>query len=363
MRQMPPTNQLGFTLMEVMIGLVLGLIVVGGGVSVYLASSRAYQEVEQISQLNESTRFAEQVITDALRHAGFVGEVSPGKITLHSSITSAAAVVDDCTGNAAAYNLAFPIFASVVTSTGTAPDIGDCVDETDAVEDSEILIIKSAVPRPISDGPRNLLIPSTVASHINEVLDYPAPGLLADKIYVLTNNTKGELFDSDVTTHPTIGAGGDVPNGTAWEYRFEVFYIQDFVLNGVPQPRLVRKVLEENGAGEMVLSPVPQVLVTDVEDMRMRFGIDTDADGEVDIYRTVAETEANTDWANVVAMEIAMLVSSQVEDHVGTDQKTYSLLGNPVSPTVGREGYRRLVTRANVSLRNVKFVIRGNVSS
>ena len=65
-------KQAGFSLVELMVGMVLGLMLIAGAVSIYLASKRSYVEVEQVAALTESARFAEQLVGDSLRHAGFL---------------------------------------------------------------------------------------------------------------------------------------------------------------------------------------------------------------------------------------------------------------------------------------------------
>lgn len=357
--------------MELMIGMVLGLIVVAGAVSVYLASSRSYSEVEQSAQLSENSRFTEQVLTDALRHAGFMGEASAGKIEV--DVATLGAILNDCsTGTrAGAYLLGTPIYAAVATSDSSDPVIGCIADdaENNALEGTEILILKSAIPFPISDGPRDPRV-AAAATHTNGVLDYPAGSAasLPGKLWLLTNNVVGTMFDGD-DTPPTISVGGDIPGGTAWEYRYEAYFIRDVrAADGKLLPRLSRFVLgEDTGTGSMAL--ITEDLVPDVEDMRMRFGLDTrdaagalGSDGEVDIYATVAEmTATDANWDQIVSIEIALLVSSQQEDPNYTDSNTYILAGAPVTAPVSRAQHRRLVVRSNVSLRNIKFIIRGAV--
>ena len=70
----------GFSLVELMVGMVLGLMLVAGAVSIYLATKRSYVEVEQVAALTESARFAEQIMGDSLRQAGFLGEVTANKV-------------------------------------------------------------------------------------------------------------------------------------------------------------------------------------------------------------------------------------------------------------------------------------------
>lgn len=63
--------QYGLTLVELMIALVLGLLLLGGVIQIFLSSRQSYQLQDGLSRLQENGRFAMDVVTLNLRHAGF----------------------------------------------------------------------------------------------------------------------------------------------------------------------------------------------------------------------------------------------------------------------------------------------------
>lgn len=63
----------GFTLVELMISLVLGLIVIGGVVSVLLSNKQSYRTNEGLSQIQESARSAFELMARDVRQAGATG--------------------------------------------------------------------------------------------------------------------------------------------------------------------------------------------------------------------------------------------------------------------------------------------------
>jgi len=63
-------NYRGFTLIELMISMVLGLIVIAGVVSILLANRRSYDTNEGLSQVQESARTAFELIARDVRQAG-----------------------------------------------------------------------------------------------------------------------------------------------------------------------------------------------------------------------------------------------------------------------------------------------------
>ncbi len=109
-------RQAGFSLVELMVGLTLGLMLIAGAVSIYLATRQSYTEVEQVAALTENARFAEQIVGESLRHMGFLGEVTANKVEMDPDLT--APWQGDCSGAAGAYNLTRLGYAATVDSSG-----------------------------------------------------------------------------------------------------------------------------------------------------------------------------------------------------------------------------------------------------
>jgi type IV pilus assembly protein PilW len=325
-------KQSGFSLVELMVGMVLGLMLIAGAVSIYLASKRSYVEVEQVAALTESARFSEQLLGDSLRHAGFFGQVSPNRIEPDSNLT---AVAGDCTGLAGAHNLNQFIYAV----TATSASVLGCID--DAMPNTDVLVIKRVASQPYSDGPRDSFDPNDPTQG-DGVIDTPS-GLDNQKSYVLTNNITGRMFDGDDTV-PTMA----VPGGTAWEYQYEVFYIRDDAV-----PYLSRKILRINTSGT-AMELVTEDIAEGVEDLRVTLGYDSNNDGEVDTFKTPTTL---SNWSDVQSVEVTMLTRSATRDVQYTDTKVYQLGGGTVGPK--NDNYRRLISYASVSLRNLKLIRRG----
>lgn len=68
----------GFTLIELMIALLLGLIVIGAIGAVFLSSSRTYRTTESLSRLQENARFAVQFISREVQLAGYADAFQRG---------------------------------------------------------------------------------------------------------------------------------------------------------------------------------------------------------------------------------------------------------------------------------------------
>ena len=337
------SQQAGFSLVELMVGMLLGVMLMAGAVSIYLSTKRSYVEVEQVAALTENARFAEQIVGDSLRHVGFFGELAANRVEVDPDLT-ATALAGDCStpAEAGAYNLSRMGFAVTVASGGGA--LG-CI--TDGAEGTDVLVIKRFLTQPYTAGPR-VRDPNDPPGN---VIDNPGP-LEPGRAYVMTNNITGLLFDG--TAPPSITTGGEIPGGTAWEYQYEVFYIRQVDADPDVPRMLSRRVLSYNDTTDS-MEFITEDLAEGVENMQLLFGYDSDSDGEVDTYKDPSTISGN--WPGVESVEVFMLVRSATKDAQYTDEKTYQLGDVSVGPL--NDEYRRLISHTSVSLRNLKLMIRG----
>ncbi|HWX67140.1 MAG TPA: prepilin-type N-terminal cleavage/methylation domain-containing protein [Rhodanobacter sp.] len=70
----------GFTLIELMVAMLLGLIVIGGVVSVFLANQRSYRTNQALSDVQDSSRIAFEMMARDIRDAGLTGCSNGGRV-------------------------------------------------------------------------------------------------------------------------------------------------------------------------------------------------------------------------------------------------------------------------------------------
>jgi type IV pilus assembly protein PilW len=63
--------QFGLTLVELMVAMAISLLLLAGVIQIFLSSRQSYQMQDGLSRLQENGRFAIDVLTSNLRHAGF----------------------------------------------------------------------------------------------------------------------------------------------------------------------------------------------------------------------------------------------------------------------------------------------------
>lgn len=322
-------RQHGMSMVELLVAMVIGMIVIGGAISLFVASKRSYTENERSERMIENARFALQMLQMEVRHAGFFGESAPPGISVKSGLSS---VTGDCDDAGAAYKVSNSeyMFAVRVDASGAA--LG-CIN--DAVPDTDVLVIKSVRPQPLS--------PAEAAADKNKayVAANPISGLLFDNSNWATNAE----FDEYVPSVPS----GDPEIGHVWEYSFHVYYVRDGAV-----PHLARKTLKWAGT-KMQLET--EEIVEGVESLRVRLGVDGDSNGEVDSYLKSDEI-ASSDWDRVMSVELQMLVRSAEPDPAYVDQRKYEIGGETVTPG---GNFHRTVIGSVISVRNPKLLIRGNI--
>jgi type IV pilus assembly protein PilW len=348
-------GQHGLSLIEFMIAMLLGTILIGGAISIYLASSRSYTETEGAVSLGNSARFALQVMTDSLRHVGFMAGLEGQDVDHYASLDPLPST-ENCSGPCDAYDLSNFLYAArYLPGAVTSPSMFDAI--VDVKPGTDVLVVKYLLPEPLSDADPNG--PTTAR---DGVIDFPS-GLDSEKTYVVSNGEKGKLMDG-ADTPPNVTAGEDMAFGRAWPYQFQVYYVRD-----TNPPVLARKTLD-GSSGSMVM--VTEDLVEGVENLRFRFGFDTDVDGDIDTFRNLGmaadPTDPNWDFKTVGFVEVFVLVRSLDNDPNYADEKSYSMVDlvytpstdDPNSPSDPHpQEFSRLMVSSPITLRNRLFYLRG----
>ena len=80
----------GFSLIELMIGVTIGLVMLSVLATVFDRTSGGRSDLDRVSRLVENSRFAVDVIGDDVRHAGFYGTFLPPSDTVFTNTSPCA---------------------------------------------------------------------------------------------------------------------------------------------------------------------------------------------------------------------------------------------------------------------------------
>jgi type IV pilus assembly protein PilW len=70
----------GFTMIELMLAMLLGLVVVGGVIGVFLATQQTYRTNDALSEVQENSRLAFEILTHDIRNAQLTGCNNDGRV-------------------------------------------------------------------------------------------------------------------------------------------------------------------------------------------------------------------------------------------------------------------------------------------
>ena len=332
-------HQRGLTLIELMVALVVGLILTGGVIQIFISSQETYRFQESLSRIQETGRYATETIARDLRGVGF--EQCGGGIPNFEDVREGDP--DTVFGGGTSLR------ARDVDELGDTGDV-EVIEGTSAIEMSRLN--PSGVS--IDDGPNKGEPP---ALHPDRDVDFDEIPACTSLILIQPGCTYGAAFYRGATggaanfntqgtgmcDHGNSHAGGNAFSQNlsgAQAYQMEdVAYFLGW--NGQNEPALYRRV---DGA--------VQELVEGVEDMALEFGEDTDPDPETGNLRinTYNGVDAVSDWANVGSARVSLLVRGH-QDHVTDEPQNVSFPPGADGTPQGDNRLRQVFT-TTVAIRN-----------
>ena len=335
----------GFSLVEMMVSLTLGMIVVAALTGVFSNASQARKEAESTGRQIENGHYAMRLLADDLRHAGYFAEFKP------DVLATPAINPDPCATTLAELKQALPLHVQGYDN-GAGAAIPTCI--TDARAGTDIVVVRrtSTCVRGTAD------CDGTVSG-----TNYFQASLCGSATQLASTNVDDwyalDTIDANLTrTKRDCATIADVHR-----YVTRIYFVANNDLAGDGIPTLKRLELGVNGTTS-AFKLVP--LVEGVENLQIEYGIDTDNDGAPDIFTADPDNYACVgsacvaNWRNVMAARINLLVRSTEPSTGYVDSKIYTLGRkadgtNNVYPVSGNgfgDSYKRHVYQAEVRLNN-----------
>jgi len=329
-------QQRGMNLIELMISIVVGLFILAGILSLFVAGQRNSDSTFQFGAMQENGRLALEVISRDLNHSGFFSELTGVPLVLGANFISAGTTFSaeqDCLG--AENSTSFPsvngdyhmIWASE-TGTGVQDGAMGCINdqdnETKLTANSGILSIKRLAASP---------------THCSDVQDH--------RYYLALNHFRAQLYAGSDINASCSGIEAKVPGYQLWRLIHHVYYLdQRQVKNKLYIPQLRRMELTTGG---MVLTDGP--MAQGIEDMQFIFVVDNNNDGEADSYIQLKDLKtADWDKQNIIAIEVNLLIRSRnISPRSYTNNASYQVGSKQVNVN---DQYRRLLLSSVIPLRN-----------
>lgn len=311
------SRQHGLTLVEIMVAMTIGLVLLGGVITILVSSQQTYRVNEALARIQENARFAFQILSRDIRMAGYMGCVGEGTVPVNTLNNSAAYL----------WNFGQPIQGFEAAGGGWAPVLP--AEITSPLSGHDILVIRGvdgndsrvlSHPGGTPPGSADLKVTAGSGLQIGDIV--LVTDCLAAAVFQVTNTNTSAGQDNvvhntgeDTPGNATKNLGQSFEGGEIVRITTRSYYVRT---NPDGNPALYWK--RGNAAAEE--------LVEGVEDMQVDYGVDTDGDRTADVYQTA---DLVADWESVVSVRINLLMQS-TEDNIASQPQTYTFNGTTTTP-------------------------------
>lgn len=309
-------SQRGIGLVEVMIGMTLGLVLLAGISGYFISGKKTDNTAEGLNQISENARYISGKLGLEIRMAGYTGPVQLTPTNLLNSATTLAYQ----------YSVAITGFNNVTSGALPVALNIHLTGDAQPLTNTDVLILRTTRDmQPVPLSVNSTASTATVVTNINAAVrtcnvGTAVSGICAGDVLLISDYRKAAVFQASAITeagaisHAASGtpgnatvswSGSDLSFGSNSEiipYQTVTYYIAN---NADHVPTLYRK---ENAA-------VAVALIPGVANMQITYGEDTDNDKSVDAYRDAA---AVTNWSNVLSIRVALLMTSRNDNLVTT---------------------------------------------
>ena len=319
----------GFSLIELMVALTIGLVMIAGAGFVFAKSRDIYRTLETTARLQENARYAMSIIETDVRMANFWGLLSYPDLFTNSAATAApfsTTISNNCGGS--------PAFvtdvAKAVEGTNNSYSLSCTAYGNGAASGADVLIVRRAS----TDR-----IPQT------------SSGVSAEngRLLVESSRTQAELFLA--TTSGAIPAAyaqsdpvGQPPLADTRRLIVNAYYVSADSSVATGYPSLRRKSLIGGISGPGFQD---EEIIPGVEDLQVQLGVDVNDDRNADVFVNPGSVPSG---GVVVAARIWIRVRAQEIDVAHVDSQPYVYADrNQAAPN---DQIRRLVVMQTIQFRN-----------
>jgi type IV pilus assembly protein PilW len=337
----------GFSLVEMMVAVTLGLIVSSAVVAAFVASRNSYQSTSGIASLSDSGRFALMYLEGAVRNSGYMAcgaatrtisnlnpeatdlFYAPGPLGLFEALGGYEAVNTGPTNS-------YTVTQTVGTAGNWTPTLDGAFASLPAanapIKNNDVLVVRSSAP---SSQP--VYITNTTSTSFTVT---PAANFTPGQLAIVSDCTKSALFQtsgSGATVNFTGGASPGnsgttaIPIATAFTPGSEIMPLQTTVyyigVGADGDGALYQATVAPNNT--LVASSATE-LAPDIEAMQILYGIQTGSSLDVSEYVTA---DLVPDFTQVMSVQIALLAAGPPGSKPPA-ASTYTLFGTTVTSPI-----------------------------
>lgn len=313
----------GFTLIEMMISITIGLGILAGLVGVLATNSGNAKSNERTSELLTNGRYALNSVRAELREAGFRGFTwaepsTPGALGLTGAD-------NECLeGGAAQGAFVSNIRQGVWGSNDANPFSGSCIPVVNYVLNTDVLVV------------RRLAV-------------VPATALAVNTVYFHSSYERGQIFRGTVSPVTAPAFTGSPTPLASYAVQIYVYYISPFTISAAENPQipaLYRVALLADG------SMARELVASGIERMQVQYGrLTTVPDTQYfdSIAGTSIDATANSAWDEINSVRIWLLARNATPEPGYSNTNSYQMGSQPYTVN---DSFRRQLFTTVVQLRN-----------
>jgi type IV pilus assembly protein PilW len=327
----------GFTLIEILVAMFIGLFLIAGILQIFINSKQSYRTQEALARLQESGRFALDFLDHDIRMAGYRG-CSSINTKLVNNLSNTTGYRYDFSKSIQGFDTTAGATAASWTPSHNSSTTGINLPLTG----SDIITIRRAGDDSVPIAGNDKTTKTLSLSRDSQ------PKLKACDLVIVSDCENADLFqitgyagDYRTVSYNTPGCSSvgnakvmqpAYKNGNLHKAQTISYYISQ---NANNQPALYR-----------LLNETVDELVEGVEKMQVYYGVDKDGSGAADSYVTAADV---ANWDQVISVKISLLLRT-LDDNIASTQLKYSYedIDNQIAPD---RRLRRVFT-TTIALRN-----------
>ncbi|NEV62961.1 PilW family protein [Thiorhodococcus minor] len=334
---MPKTTPLvkarGFSIVELLVAMTIGLFLVGGAIQILTQGKHAYNLISETLNIQESARFASRRIGNLLRMAGHRGGVLMTQVDHNFSSLTGDGV---CESKWLVDNFADEPVRAYENGTGIV-DTGQCatqgITDVNHVDNTDVLVVRHSEAKHESN---------------------PGNTDNQNRIFVYTIVSLGAKIGlgSDIATDWSTFSGQPekVYGRFVYPYYTDVYFVRPWTRNASETPAIPALVRQRMDGS----SVETEVMVSGIELLKVELGVDSNDDSQVDKYLAPSAV-TSSEWSDVMLARVAIVARSMSRDQI-EDTNTYILLPGEneysYTPSTSVTHFSRMLFEVSINLRN-----------
>ncbi|MDP3009194.1 MAG: PilW family protein [Methylococcales bacterium] len=319
--------QRGFTLIELMIAMLIGVFLMAGVIQIFISAKQAYRLQENLSRLQENGRFSMDFLTKGIRMAGYMG--------CSSSAKSTTVMVDPTKISVASLSLKAISGLDNVANNWSAKACGtnECVAGTDVINFMTSGSCGGKLVGNMSSDNANIQIDANNTCDVEK-----------DEVVIISDCSSSDVFGA---SSASSGDGKQTiahANNINIANKLSKAYAEDAEIFS---PKLMSYFIRSGTGGVPALwsfdstdaGSTPQELIEGIENMQVLYGVDTDVTRDyvpnyyVDASKVPATITGTTDegWTRVVSVRINLLAVT-IDNNLTDSPQSYFYNGTTTAP-------------------------------